>query len=173
MNRLDFLIMAVAATFMLTAAAFKKDNQTVQTDSHKAPLAFVGKNLVLSSFQVNPAIDLDADGKLDNDLTVFLRDCEKDNTITFEKSGVLSDSNGQLSCSANATDTFITKPGHWTYDELTKTIRIVKGSEATHVSDWKVLDASGSGLTLERSVTEPTRSYKTVMILKAVQSFPN
>ena len=168
MNRLNSLMLAGAATLMLTASAFKKDNQTVQPDSNSATLAFVGKSLVMTSFQVSPAIDLDADGKLDSDLTVFLRDCDKDNSITFEKEGVMSGSNGNLSCSDHEVASPIAKSSHWTYDPSTKTIRIVKDNDATDVSEWKVLEASANSLKVEISVAEPTRSYKTITSWKSV-----
>ncbi|UFH54296.1 hypothetical protein [Spirosoma sp. KNUC1025] len=166
MNRLNSLLLAATATLMLTTSSCKKDSETVQPGGSEP--AFVGKAMMMTSFQVNPAIDLDADGKLDTDLTIFLRDCDKDNTITFEKNGVMSGSNGQLSCSSDEADPSAAKPSHWTYNESTKTIRIVKDNDPTDVSEWKVVDASASGLKVEVSVNEPTRSYKTIMVWKPV-----
>ncbi|MBD2753644.1 hypothetical protein [Spirosoma validum] len=166
MNRFNTLLLVAAATLLL-ASAYNKANVPVKAEASNNTPAFIGKNLTMTSFQVNPAIDLDADGKLDTDLTIFLRDCDKDNTVTFEKGGVMSGSNGPLSCSANEVAPSI-KPSHWTYDPSTKTIRIVKDNDATDVSEWKVLEASGNSLKVEISVTEPTQSYKTITTWKSV-----
>ncbi|MVM33552.1 hypothetical protein GO755_26175 [Spirosoma sp. HMF4905] len=167
MNRFTTSILAVMATLTLTISSCKKDNGAVQPTTDNS-LAFVGKNLMMTSFQVNPAIDLDGDGKLDSDLTVFLRACDKDNTIIFEKNGTMSGSNGQLSCSDDESDPSTVKPSHWTYNEQTKTIHIVEDGDPTDVSDWKVVEASASGLKVELSVTEPTKSYTTIMTWKAL-----
>ena len=168
MNRFTTPMLAAMAAFMLTLSSCTKESDSVQPTSTKNNLMFVGKDLRMTSFQINPAIDLDGDGKLDTDLTVFLRDCEKDNTLVFEKNGQLSGNEGQLACSNNETDSSVAKPSHWTYNEQTKTIHIVKDNDATDVSDWKVLEASASGLKVEISITEPSKSYKTIMTFKAI-----
>ncbi|QDK80316.1 hypothetical protein EXU85_17585 [Spirosoma sp. KCTC 42546] len=168
MNRFPTFMLAVMATLVLATSSCKKGDDGVQPADNTATPAFVGKNLVMTSFQVNPAIDLDGDGKLDTDLMVFLRACDKDNTLVFEKNGTLSGSNGQLSCSDNEADPSAVKPSHWTYNEQTKTIRIVKDSDATDVSEWKVLEASATGLKAEVSIADPSQTSKTLMTWKAL-----
>ncbi|SFD88349.1 hypothetical protein [Spirosoma endophyticum] len=168
MNRVTTPLLTAVAAFVLTLSSCKKESDSVQPMATDNNLIFVGKNLRMTSFEVNPAIDLDGDGKLDTDLTVFLRDCEKDNNLVFEKNGQLSGSNGPLACSDNETDPSVAQPSHWTYNEQTKTIHIVKDNDATDVSDWRVLDASASGLKVEISVTEPSNPYKTIMTLRAI-----
>lgn len=168
MNRFTTLMLAVAAAVTLTTSSCKKGDEAVQPTPVDNTPAFVGKNLVMTSFQLNPAIDMDGDGKVDSDLMVFLRDCDKDNTIVFEKNGKLSGGNGQLSCSDDDADPSAVKPSHWTYNAQTKTIQIVKDDDPSDASEWKVVDASASGLKVEISVDEPTRSYKTIMTWKAI-----
>lgn len=169
MNRFPTFMLAAMAALVLTTSSCKKGDDGVQPTDNTATPAFVGKNLVMTSFQVNPAIDLDGDGKLDTDLMVFLRACDKDNTLIFEKNGTLSGSNGQLSCADDeAADPSAVKPSHWTYNEQTKIIRIVKDSDATDISEWKVLEASTTGLKAEVSVPDQNQSSKTTMTWKAL-----
>lgn len=166
MNALTKNTLAVVAMLLLAVTACKKGDEAVEP-ADTSP-AFVGKNLMMTSFSVNPAIDLDGDGKLDSDLLVFLRPCDRDNTIKFEKNGILTGGNGQLSCDADETDPSTAKASHWTYNAQTKTIRIISDTDATDVSEWKIVNASATDLTVEIAVSEPTRSYKTVMTWKAV-----
>ncbi|MVM41966.1 hypothetical protein GO730_37080 [Spirosoma sp. HMF3257] len=168
MKRFTTCLLAAIATLSLVTSSCKKGDDGVQPANNSSTPAFVGKNLIMTSFQVDPAIDLDGDGKLDTDLTVFLRACDKDNTIVFEKNGTLSGSNGQLSCSDDESDPSAIKPSHWTYNEQTKIIHITKDSDATDMSDWKVMEASANGLKVELSVNEPGQSYKTIMTWKAL-----
>lgn len=168
MKRLPTFLLAAMATLMLATSSCKKGDDGVQPVDNTVTPAFVGKNLVMTSFQVNPAIDLDGDGKLDTDLMVFLRACDKDNTLIFEKNGTLSGSNGQLSCSDDDADPSAVKPSHWTYNEQTKIIRIVKDDDATDVSEWKVLEASASGLKAEVSIPGSNQTSKTIMTWKAL-----
>lgn len=166
MNRLNTLMLVVVATLMLAASACKKETETVQPDSSTP--AFVGKNLMMTSFRVSPSVDLDGDGKVDDDLLSFLKPCERDNTILFEKNGKMSGGNGTLSCNGAEIDPSAAKPGTWTYNEQTKTIRIVKDNNPADVAEWKVVEASADGLKVEVSVNETTRSYKTTMTWKSI-----
>lgn len=172
MKRYITFMLALTATLALTLSACKKENDaSVQPDGTTTganSLPFVGKNLQLTSFEINPPIDLDGDGKLDPDLMVFMRPCDKDNTIVFEKGGKMSGSNGQLSCSNDETDPSTAKPGTWTYNEQTKILRIVDGTDTTDVSEWKVVDASASTLKVEVSVKEDGDAYKAIMTWKAI-----
>jgi hypothetical protein len=168
MNRFTTLMLALTATITLTTTACKKgDDSTQPTPVDNTP-AFVGKNLMMTSFQINPAIDLNGDGTLDNDLMIFLEDCDKDNTIIFEKNGKLSGSNGALVCTNGDDDPSAVEPSHWTYNAQTKTLKIIKDSDATDVSEWKVVEASASGLKVEIGVEEAAQSYKTIMTWKAI-----
>jgi hypothetical protein len=67
MNRFTTLMLAVTAAITLTTSSCKKGDEVVQPTDNTP--AFVGKNLVMTSFQINPAIDLDGDGKVDTDRT--------------------------------------------------------------------------------------------------------
>ncbi|GAB4022969.1 hypothetical protein [Spirosoma koreense] len=166
MNRITTLLLATVATLTLATSACKKESETIQPGNDTP--AFVGKDLMLTSFQVSPAIDHDGDGKLDSELLDFMRPCDRDNTIRFEANGKLSGGNGSLSCSDSETDPSVARPGTWSYNAQTKTIRIVQEDDATDVAEWKVLEASAAGLKVEISVTEYNRSSKTTMTWKAI-----
>jgi len=172
MKRFTSFVLALTAALMVITSACKKDNETmVQPDgttTGSGTPVFVGKNLIMSSFQTDPIIDMDGDGKLDPDLLVFMRPCDKDNTLMFEKSGKLSGSNGQLSCSGDETDPSVVKPSTWTYDEKTKMLRIINSADPTDVSEWKVIEASASMLKVEVSVKEDGDAHKAIMTWKVV-----
>ncbi|GAB3955999.1 hypothetical protein GCM10028805_44530 [Spirosoma harenae] len=167
MKRFTTLLLAAVATISLTTSC-KKDSVEGTVQPQNQTLPFVGKSFVMASFQVDPAIDFDGDGKLDTDLTTFLRACDRDNTIIFASNGSLSGSNGQLSCSTDQADPSAFKPSHWTYNESTKTIRIVKDNDATDVAEWKILESTASSLKVDVDVNDPTRDYKTIITWKAL-----
>ncbi|MBN8824361.1 MULTISPECIES: hypothetical protein [unclassified Spirosoma] len=160
MKAFNIFFLAAAATFILTAASYK-------LPSHSKSLAFVGKNLSMTSFQVSPAIDLDGDGDVDNDLMSFLRPCDKDNTLTFESTGKVSGHTGTLTCSSNESLPVVAKPSHWTYNEKTATLRIVNDKDTSAVSEWKVLEASAAGLKIEKTATEYNQKSTTTVTLKS------
>ncbi|QHV97480.1 hypothetical protein [Spirosoma endbachense] len=172
MKRFNTFILAIAAVLVVSLSGCKKENDTVVqpdgTTTGTGSLAFVGKNLMMTSFQISPAIDMDGDGKIDPDLMVFMRPCDKDNTVVFEKGGKLSGSNGQLSCANDQADPSVVKPSTWSYNEQTKIIRIINGTDATDVSEWKVIEASSTTLKVEVSVKEDGDSHKAIMSWKAV-----
>ncbi len=149
MNRFRLPALALLALFLLITSACKKETESIQPDKPDTTPPFVGKSLVLISFQISPAVDVDGDGKVDSDLLVFLRPCERDNTIIFEKNGTMSGGNGKLSCTDGQADPSSVSASTWSYTEQTKTLRITSSADATDVSDWKVLEASSTGLKVE------------------------
>lgn len=161
MKAFNTFFLAAVATFILTAASYK-------LPSNSKSLAFTGKNLSMTAFQVSPAIDLDGDGKVDTDLMAFLRPCDKDNTLTFEENGKLTGNTGALSCSSDESLPIVSRPSHWTYNEKTATIRIVSDKDAHLVSEWKVLEASAAGVKIEKTATEHNQTSTTTVTLKSV-----
>jgi len=139
---------ALFGLLLLTASCKKDSEEAVTPDGGSgSTLACVGKNLRLAALNFDPAIDLDGDGKLDNDLLKFMDDCARDNTIVFEKNGKLSGSEGAKVCPNTGDDSPTSYgPSTWTYNPQTRILRIVANGDATDVTEWKVLDVSGSQL---------------------------
>ncbi|QJW88318.1 hypothetical protein HNV11_02480 [Spirosoma taeanense] len=167
MKRFTPFILAVTAAMMLTTSACKKTNDIVKPDgATTGTQAFVGKRLILSAFTMSPAVDFDGDGKVDPDLMAFMQECDKDNTIVFEKGGRLSGDNGALRCDDDEPATG--SAGTWSYDEQTKILRIIDAEDKTDISEWHVLEASAKTLKVEVSVVEDGVSLKATMTWKAI-----
>lgn len=166
MNRFRLFIPVLAVALLVSLVAFK--NAAAPVKPGKSAFAFAAKSLVMTSFQLEPAIDLDGDGKLDQDLMDFLRPCERDNVLVFEKSGKISTNNGRLTCVDGQADPSAIKSGSWFYNEATKTIRIVKGTDKANVSEWKVLEVTAEGMKVEMPRTEGTKSCRAIITWKTL-----
>lgn len=105
-----FTLAILAGASLITAFA-------LPFNSHqKAP--FADKYWIFESSVVTPAIDLDGDGKPDNDIRVMLEDCEKDDAEMFKTGGILMKHEGKNRCDEE--DEVITESGTWKYDAATK-----------------------------------------------------
>jgi hypothetical protein len=166
MNRFRLFVPALVAILAVTLSAFTKETTPIKPG--KSAFAYAAKSLVMTSFQMEPAIDLDGDGKIDQDLMAFLRPCERDNAIIFEKNGKISSNNGQLSCTEGQADASTINAGSWSYDDATKTIRIVKGTNKADVLEWKVVEATPEGMKVEVPKTEGGKSYRAIITWKAL-----
>jgi hypothetical protein len=164
MKRMNAFLLAIVAISLLTFSGCTEKDKEV-TPGGGTP-DFVGKRLILSAFTMEPAVDLDGDGKPDPDLLRFLEDCEKDNIIIFEKGGKLSGENGLLRCDGDGPSQG--DAGTWTYDETSKILRIVAADDKTDISEWKVLEASSKVLKVQVEVTEDGFTLKAIMTWKAV-----
>jgi len=164
MKKMNAFLLAIVAISVLTMSGCKEQNNDVLPGDGSP--AFVGKRLILSSFIMDPAVDLDGDGKPDPDLLHFLEACEKDNILIFEKGGKLSGENGLLRCDgAGAAEG---NAGTWTYDESTKMLRIVDADDKTDISEWKVIESSSKILKAQVEVVEDGFTLKAIMTWKAV-----
>lgn len=92
-------------------------SQPVAMDQ-KAP--FADKYWLLESSTVVPAIDLNMDGKPDNDIRVMLEDCNKDDAEMFKTGGKLMKHNGAKKCDED--EETVEESGDWTYNAATKEI---------------------------------------------------
>lgn len=162
MKRINSFIVAAMAFMMMTLAGCKKNDNEI--DPANGP-AFVGKRLILSSFIMNPAVDLDGDGKVDPDLMAFLPACEKDNIVIFEKGGRMSGENGLLRCDDDGPSEG--DAGTWTYNEQTQILRIVAADDKNDISEWKIIEASSKVLKAQVEVEEDGFVLKAVMTWKA------
>ncbi len=165
MKKLNAFIVASVAILTLTLSGCKKNENEIDPIDGGTP-AFVGKRMVLSSFIMDPAVDLDGDGKVDPDLMAFLEDCEKDNIVIFEKGGKLSGENGAKRCDDDELSEG--NAGTWTYNEQTKILRIVDADDKSDISEWKVIEASSKILKAQVEVEEDGFVLKAVMTWKTV-----
>ena len=67
MKKLNAFILASVAILTLTLSGCKKNENEIHPIDGGTP-AFVGKRMVLSSFIMDPAVDLYGDGKVDDEL---------------------------------------------------------------------------------------------------------
>ncbi|CCH02653.1 hypothetical protein FAES_4654 [Fibrella aestuarina BUZ 2] len=126
--------------------------------------AFVGIRWQMASFELDPPMDLDGDGDIDKDLLVFLRPCDRDDTVKFEKGGAMSGDSGALRCDDEPAPG---KPGTWTYNEATKKLKIIDGDDGT-ASEWTVLEATTKVLKVKATMVEDGQSLTTIITWKAV-----
>lgn len=152
---------------LLVTASCKHDQEPVQPGNNGDFVAsFVGVRWQMAEFKLDPALDIDGDGKPDSDLMRFLRPCDLDNTIVFERSGRMSGDNGKVTCDDDHNDPAANKPGSWTYDNVTKLLRIVDGDDGS-VSEWIVVDATAKYLNVRTNITEDGQKIGAVMTWKA------
>lgn len=148
------------------ATSCKHDNDPVVPEPNPpgsiAP-TFEGVRWQLSNMVLDPAVDIDGDGRVDSDITnLFLRPCDLDNTLVFERGGNVSGDKGKLRCDDDD-PTPTGKSARWTYDSAAKQLRIVDGTEVT---EWVVLEASASYLKVKQQFTEEGKTYLIVMTWK-------
>jgi hypothetical protein len=161
------LAFSLLGLLFVTVGCKKSDDAVTPVADNNTP-AFVDKNLRISAVTSDPLIDMDGDGKVDKDLMAFLRPCDTDNTIRFEKSGRLSGNSGAIDCNPNDNGASDTKPGTWTYDAKTHILRLITGSEGNqNVAEWEVLEASTTGLKAKIGTQDSSDQLKLIMTWKA------
>lgn len=137
--------LAVCCLLLLTAAC-KKDSDAIAPDNSTS-LACVGKNLRLAALALDPAQDIDGDGKVDADLLKYMEPCALDNTIKFEQGGTLTGSEGSNVCPSNGDGGLVDmKPSTWTYNAQTRVLRVVPTGNPENASDWQVERVTGTTL---------------------------
>lgn len=105
---------ACALAGVLVFTSFGRPAATNQ----KAP--FADKYWILESSTVVPAIDLNMDGKPDNDIRVMLEDCNKDDAEMYKTGGKLMRHNGTKKCDDE--EELVEESGTWVYNADTKQI---------------------------------------------------
>ncbi len=160
---------AAFLTLFACATACKKDTDVVQPGTTEQPgfvASFMNVRFQMSAFELTPPVDFDEDGKPDSDLMQFMRPCDLDNTITFEKTGKVAGDLGKLRCNDDV-DPATVKPDTWVYDNGTKKLRITDG-ESKEVSEMDVLEASPKTLKVKMTITEDGHTMTALMTWKAV-----
>ena len=145
---------------LLFTTACKKDPDPVP-----AGPSFVGKTYRITSFTLNPALDLDNDGKPDTDLTILFDDCRKDDTVTFLTGGKTQTGFGSKLCSDD--DPNNRDGGTWTYDEGRNILKTVDKDDPTEVTEW-ALEGSGSTLRAVNTFDASGVTYTSTLIMKAL-----
>lgn len=165
-----FTLCATLLGLVLFTASCKKGQDEVQpgggTPGGEFVPSFVGVRWQMAGFELDPPQDFDGDGKPDSDLMQYLRPCDLDNTIVFERTGKMSGDNGKLTCDDD-TDPAASKPSTWTYDNTAKKLRIVDG-EDNSVSEWDVVEASTRYMKVKVTLTEDGQKVAALMTWKAV-----
>lgn len=152
---------------LLFSASCKKEADPVQPDTPGGFVpSFEGVRWQIASITLDPAIDIDGDGKVDADITNLLfRPCDLDNTLVFERGGKFSSDNGKLTCDDD--EPAPTKPSTWTYDSIERKLRIVDGENPAEVMEWSVIEASTSYLKVKTVLLEEGHQFGIVMTWKS------
>ncbi|GAB3996725.1 hypothetical protein GCM10028807_40010 [Spirosoma daeguense] len=152
---------------LLSMSSCKKENDPVNPITGNLP-AFADKNLRITAVTSDPLIDIDGDGKVDKDLLPFLRPCDMDNTIRFEKNGRLSGNSGSLDCNDGSETSTDANPGTWTYDSKTHILRLITIVDSKqNVSEWEILEESASGLKAKVGADGSGEAFRLIMTWKA------
>lgn len=133
-------------------------------DSENSPAgggpAFVGKRLQLTSIIMDPAVDLNGDGKPDPEMIGILDDCVRDNVLIFKSGGTFSGEEGPKVCPGTV-DPVVEQGATWSYNESTKTIRLTNPDKT--YEDWKVVESNNQRLKIEYSETDGGETVKLTM----------
>src|SRR5919202_231454 len=137
MNALTtFRTLALAALLLTGAVACKKDQEGSSPTPDNSP-AFVGKKWKMVSFTLDNPIDFDGDGKLDSDLTAFLDECHKDDSVVFEADGKVMGDNGQQRCEAD--EQAVEQTNTWSFDAAKQVLSLNDVKSPGNLSQWRVL----------------------------------
>lgn len=160
------LIGPLLVGLLLSATSCKKDPTPIEPDltGGFAP-SFEGVHWQIASIILDPASDIDGDGKPESDVTnLLLRPCDLDNSLMFEHGGKFSSDNGKLSCDDD--ELTYAQTGTWTYNSSTKKLRIVDGADPADTMEWSVIEASPRYLKVKTTIPGEGQTFGIVMIWK-------
>lgn len=126
---------------------------------------FDGKTYRIVSYTLNPAADLDGDGKADTDLTILMDDCVKDNTATLETGGKVKINFGTVKCASDGPAT--QNGGTWSYDTTKNVLKTVDNDNPTKFTEWQVSEGGNTLRTTAQFVDDEV-TYTTTMIMKTL-----
>jgi hypothetical protein len=147
----------------------KKDNNEPNPGTGGGTPSFVGKNWVVQSILLDPAIDLDGDGKPDSDMVPFLDDCNRDDSVVFQADGKMMEDHGAVLCDDD-NNVKLKHTHNWTYDATSRKISLADPTTPSEVSTWDVLDLSSSTLNVRATILPEdgkTGAIKATMTMKA------
>ncbi|MBO9635499.1 MAG: hypothetical protein J7578_20510 [Chitinophagaceae bacterium] len=126
--------------------------------------AFADKYWVLESSVVEPAIDLNMDGKADTDIRVMLEKCELDDAEMFKSDGKLLKDFGSSKCDEEETNG--KEVGNWKFDPATKQITS-KHDDTEKPQVVTVKEVSGNKMVVTYAFTSSRGNHTITGIYKA------
>ena len=161
-----FTFALAAALFVGGASSCKKDgNETTPGGGDKTP-AFVGKTFTVQLIKIDPAFDMDGDGKPDDELTKFLDACDLDDAVVFQPDGKLIEDRGTNRCDPAEARTAHTS--NWTHNGGKITMTDV--ANPTEKTEWTILESNNSTLKVQLTVIPDEnagQAIKATMTMKA------
>jgi membrane-bound inhibitor of C-type lysozyme len=147
-------IAALAGAIALTAFSLPADQ--------KAP--FADKYWKLESSVVSPAIDLDMDGKVDNDIRVMMEDCEKDDAEMYKTGGTVMKHAGASKCDEE--EEAVSESGTWEYKAATKQLTI-KHHNTRKPQTVTVKEVTGNKMVVVTEFTSSKGKHNITAVYKA------
>ncbi|ADQ18012.1 lipocalin family protein [Leadbetterella byssophila] len=89
---------------------------SLQASQYSSP--FGNKYWIIESSTIQPALDLDLDGKPDTDILKITPACEKDDALLFRADGTILTHRGKVKCEDD--EETEEETGEWTYDASSK-----------------------------------------------------
>ncbi|MFC3196028.1 hypothetical protein ACFOET_00245 [Parapedobacter deserti] len=122
---------------------------------------------VVASSTIQPALDVDMDGKPDTDLLILIPPCERDDADRYLDDGTILTSRGSASCEADEEEEEET--GTWSYDPTTKTLLFEKYDGGKPV-EARLASASASQIVLitNHQSSKGTHTIRTTLKSKKI-----
>ncbi|WP_158624913.1 hypothetical protein [Gynurincola endophyticus] len=105
---------------------------------------FGNKYWLIESSTIQPALDVNMDGKPDTDLLVIREVCEKDDADLFREDGIIITHRGKVLCDEYEEEE---ETGTWLYDAKTKKMT-VKKDESRKSIEYTVKEANANRIVL-------------------------
>lgn len=91
-----YLSLILLGGVLLSGVSCKKDTNEAAPDNGGNAPALVGKSWVVQFIVLQPAIDLDGDGKPDSGMVPFLDACNRDDSVVFQADGKVIEDHGAV-----------------------------------------------------------------------------
>lgn len=120
---------------VLFPAAFACDNADLSLPTRKEN--FSDKQWEIEAWDLETPLDIDDDGRLETDLMDLLEHCDKDNLITFAKSGKVLEDSGERLCEDDQPGEVHSK--NWDFDKKEQMIIIKDPLTKRQTDEWEVV----------------------------------
>lgn len=159
----------IAFTLLLAAStlACKDDPKDVTPEPPK--LTFADKKWKTETWDLVKPLDLDEDGEKETDLMQLLIPCDLDDFIIFKKEGKFVSNTGDLRCNDDEEQEIYS--ADWTYDEVTKLIKMKSVPNGLEKDDWEVLELTETTLKVRFNLLPEdgeSEAIKCIMKLKKI-----
>lgn len=156
---MKFLII-ILLTFLVSGAGSPVSVPAAKTQKS----IFGNKRWAVASSTIQPALDVDMDGRPDTDLTILLPPCEKDDTEQYTEEGTIVTYRGRVKCEEDEEQEEET--GTWSYDDASKTLVLDRYDSRKPVTA-KVISASASEIVFTASHQSSAGKHTIRTVLKA------